>query len=316
MINLHTLIDKRQAYKTIRELRWKYGCKCPFCSSNKIHKRGKNHRHPECQRYECKKCERRFDDLTGTIFANRHQSITVWICFLYLLGLNLSNNQIAQELGLSQSESQHIAEQIRTGVIMRKQPVQLSGDVEIDEVYVIAGHKGIPEAIKNREPRRNRLKGARGRGTLESEKPPIFGMIQRNGQVSITMLPNVQQNTIKPLILQTIIAGTLIYTDEYNIYNRLPEWGYSHKTVNHSQGEYARDEDGDGFCEVHVNTMEGFWSLLRSWLRPHRGISQEKLPLYLGFFEFTHNVRKRGQSLLEPLLSLLLQPEICPQNAI
>jgi transposase-like protein len=49
----------------------------------------------------------------------------------------------------------------------------------------------------------------------------------------------------------------------------------------------------DGFHEVHVNTMEGFWSLLRSWLRPHRGISQEKLPLYLGFFEFIHNARKK-----------------------
>lgn len=39
-------------------------------------------------------------------------------------------------------------------------------------------------------------------------------------------------------------------------------------------------------------TAEGFWSLLRSWLRPHRGISQEKLPLYLGFFQFVHNVRR------------------------
>ena len=58
----------------------------------------------------------------------------------------------------------------------------------------------------------------------------------------------------------------------------------------------ARDEDGDGFHEVHVNTMEGFWSLLRSWLRPHRGISQEKLPLYLGFFQFVHNARLRGKS--------------------
>ena len=47
--------------------------------------------------------------------------------------------------------------------------------------------------------------------------------------------------------------------------------GYQHKTVCHERGEYARDEDCDGFCEVHVNTMEGFWSLLRSWLRPHRG---------------------------------------------
>jgi transposase len=74
-----------------------------------------------------------------------------------------------------------------------------------------------------------------------------------------------------------------------------------------SRGEYARDEDGDGFCEVHVNTMEGVWSLLRSWLRPHRGISQEKLPLYLGFFEFVHNARRRGKALLSALLAALVR---------
>lgn len=131
-------------------------------------------------------------------------------------------------------------------------------------------------------------------------------MIQRGGEVFIQMLENVQQKTIEPIIKNTIGADTLIYTDEYNIYNRLEEWGYRHKTVNHSIGEYARDEDRDGFHEVHVNTMEGFWSLLRSWLRPHRGISQEKLPCYLGFFEFVHNVRKRGKTLLSSLMALLL----------
>ena len=104
-------------------------------------------------------------------------------------------------------------------------------------------------------------------------------MIQRNGEVRIQMLANVRQETIHPIICSTIAPGTLFFTDEYNIYNRLGEWGFEHKTVNHSAGEYARDEDGDGFCEVHSNTMEGFWSLLRPWLRPHRGISQDKLPL-------------------------------------
>ena len=108
------------------------------------------------------------------------------------------------------------------------------------------------------------------------------------------------------MIQATIRPGTLIYTDEYDIYDRLPEWGYGHQTVSHSAGEYARNEDGDGFHEVHVNTMEEFWSLLRSWLRPHRGISQEKLPLYLGFFQFVHNARRRGKGLLEPLLATLL----------
>jgi transposase-like protein len=155
------------------------------------------------------------------------------------------------------------------------------------------------------------LKGERGRGTLEKEKPPIFGMLQRTGEVVIRMLANVQQVTIGPLIRETIAEGSVVYTDEYDIYSRLSEWGYTHHTVCHAAREFARDDDGDGFCEVHVNTLEGFWSLLRSWLRPHRGISQEKLPLYLGFFEFVHNIRARGKSLLGSLIGLLITP---PRN--
>ena len=131
-------------------------------------------------------------------------------------------------------------------------------------------------------------------------------MIQRGGEAVIRMLPNVQQVTIRPTIENTVDKGTLIYTDEYDIYSRLRTWDYQHKTVNRSAGEYARDEDGDGFHEVHVNTMEGFWSLLRSWLRPHRGISQDKLPCYLGFFQFIHNVRARGKKILSSLIGLLV----------
>ncbi|MFM8332758.1 MAG: IS1595 family transposase [Candidatus Methylumidiphilus sp.] len=185
----------------------------------------------------------------------------------------------------------------------------LSGVVECDEAYVVAGHKGQPDKVAQagRKPRRRRLKGARGRGTKATEKPPVFGMVQRSGEAVVRLLDNVRQKTIKPLILQTIAPGTLVNTDEYCIYGRLAEWGYGHQTVNHSQGEFARDEDGDGFHEVHVNTVEGLWSLLRSWLRPHRGISQDKLPLYLGFFEFVHNLKRRGKRLLPSLLGVLLK---------
>ncbi len=147
---------------------------------------------------------------------------------------------------------------------------------------------------------------------MAKDKPPILGLIQRSGQVVLRMLANVQQNTIKPIIEAVVAQGTLVHTDEYGIYARLPAWGYRHKTVCHARGEYARDEDGDGFCEVHVNTMEGFWSLLRSWLRPHRGIPQETLPLYLGFFEFVHNVRARGKRLLGALIGQLLAPPCNP----
>jgi len=195
--------------------------------------------------------------------------------------------------------------------------VSLSGQVEWDEVCIVAGHKGHPEVVAHlgREGRRRRLRGKRGRGTLEGEKPPVLGMIQRGGEVVIHMLSNVQQKTIQPIMAQTIQVGSLIFTDEYDIYARLEVWGYQHQSVNHGAGEYGRDDDGDGFHEVHVNTIEGFWSLLRSWLRPHRGISQEHLPLYLAFFEFVHNVRRRGKALLEALLAFLLAPEPPPRES-
>ncbi len=120
------------------------------------------------------------------------------------------------------------------------------------------------------------------------------------------MLANVQQSTIRPIIETNVATGALVHTDEYDVYARLEQWGYGHKTVCHARGEYARDDDGDGSCEVDVNTMEGGWSLPRSWLRPHRGISQEKLPAYLAFFQVVHNARRRGKALLATLIGALV----------
>src|SRR3954451_1542370 len=158
---------------------------------------------------------------------------------------------------------------------------------------------------KGRPARRRRLRGAPGRGTLAKDKPPVLGLLQRGGEVVVRMLANVQQATIRPVIEATVAKGALVHTDEYDVHARLDEWGYGHKTVCHARGEYARDEDGDGFCEVHVNTAEGLWSLLRSWLRPHRGISREKLPAYLGFFQLGPNARRRGKALLGTLVASL-----------
>jgi transposase-like protein len=133
--------------------------------------------------------------------------------------------------------------------------------------------------------------------------------MERGGQVVIHVLANVKQKTIEPLMQDTMASGTLVYTDACSIYARLETWGYDHKSVNHGRGECAREEDGDGLCAVHGHTMAGFWSLLRSWLRPHRGISQENLPLSLGCFECVHNVRKRGKALLGALIELLVSKD-------
>jgi len=308
MINIANIIDPKKCYEEIRKIRWKDGVSCPNCESCEVKKSGFKFENKYQQHYKCKMCKKKFDDLTGTAFSKHNLSASKMVIFLYFIGLNLSNNQIAKELNLKPSTAQNIATTLRKGILENKPKVKIEDKAEIDEVYVVSGHKGNSEAVKakNREPRLRRLKGARGRGTAENDKVPIVGIIQRNGSLIIEMFPNVQQVTIKPFITENIEKNTLIYTDEYNIYSRLVEWGYQHKTVCHSKGEYARDEDGDGFHEVHTNTIEGVWSLLRSWLRPHRGISQEHLPSYIGFFEFTHNVRKRGKNLLDSLMKVLL----------
>ena len=139
------------------------------------------------------------------------------------------------------------------------------------------------------------MKGERGRGTLAKEKPPILGMIQRAGTVVIRMLENVQQVTIAPLIRATIAPGTVVYTDEYNIYARLTQWGYGHRTVCHAAGEFARDEDGDGFCEVHVNTIEGFLVVAPLVAAsPPGGVAREVAPVF-GFLRIRSQRPKAGQ---------------------
>jgi len=309
-IRIHQLIDPNKCYDFFRAKKWPLGVCCPKCTSNRVKKNGHKDSDPLCQNYKCNNCGCRFNDFTGTILAKKHHPIGVWVVMLYLMGLNLSNSQIAAELDLHPDVVHRMTLFLRSEILVRKPGCKVSGVAECDEVYVIAGHKGYPESVrsKNRPGRHRALKGAPGRGTLEKEKPPVLGIIERSGDVAIFMLPNVKRETIEPILRTIITPGTLVNTDEYNIYSQLTAWGYEHKTVCHAKGEYARDEDGDGFCEVHVNTIEGFWSLLRSWLKPHRGISQENLPFYLSFFEFVHNVRRRGKALLPSLLNVLFMP--------
>jgi hypothetical protein len=84
------------------------------------------------------------------VLAGHHQPLRVWVLCLYFMGLNLSNRQIAAELGLSGSEVQIMTEQLRSGLTARTPPVSLAGEVEIDEVYIVAGHQGQPAELAKR----------------------------------------------------------------------------------------------------------------------------------------------------------------------
>ena len=158
IININKLIDEAECYKTIREIRWGTGIKCPKCKSEEVVKNGHNDRVLECQRYTCKECGANFDDLTGTVFTGHHQPLSKWVLCLYFMGLNLSNRQIAQELDINESESQEMATLLREAVYEKNPEVLLSGEVECDEVYIVAGHKGQPELVK---------KGVVNRGAID-----------------------------------------------------------------------------------------------------------------------------------------------------
>src|ERR671919_232890 len=150
LVNLSSLIDDAKCYELVRQHRWPDGVRCPHCESAAVARHGRDDTQPHRQRYRCTRCSTRFDDLTGTALAGHHQPLRIWVLCLYFMGLNLSNRQIAAELGLSTSDVQLMTEQLRNGLVIKAPEVSLSGDVEVDEVYIVAGHKGQPAAVAKR----------------------------------------------------------------------------------------------------------------------------------------------------------------------
>ena len=118
-VNIKNLIDEVQCYQTVREMRWPDGVVCPSCQSTQVIKRGFDDTEPARQRYACTDCHARFDDLTDTILAGHHQPLKVWILCLYFMGLNLSNEPIANELGVNRSDVQQMTTQLREGIVKK-----------------------------------------------------------------------------------------------------------------------------------------------------------------------------------------------------
>src|SRR5215212_10428281 len=150
LVNLASLIDDAKCYELVRQHRWPDGVRCPRCTSASVARHGRDDAQPHRQRYRCVTCGARVDDLTGTVLAGHHRPLRVWVLCLYFMGLNLSNRQIAKELDLAVSDVQGMTEVLRQGLVAKSPPLRLEGEVEIDEVYVTAGHKGSPAAVAER----------------------------------------------------------------------------------------------------------------------------------------------------------------------
>ncbi len=151
MLKITDLMSEGVCYEKVRELRWGQGSvHCPRCEGDHCEEAGSSKKSAHCKSYRCLGCSRCFNDLTGTIFAESNLPITKWVGCLYLMNVNASNRQISHELEVSEKTAQRMTTKIRQEVEKNSPKLKLSGEVEFDEVYVVAGHKGSPAAVKKR----------------------------------------------------------------------------------------------------------------------------------------------------------------------
>ena len=187
-------------------------------------------------------------------------------------------------------------------------------EVEADEMYQNAGEKGVPHLDPDDPPRR-RANKRRGHGTMENDRPPVVGVVGRqSGEGRFEVVDNADQKTLENVVTSENQADATVYTDEWSGYSHLPELGRKHSTVCHAPGqrEWARDDDGDGVREVHVNTLEGIWTGVRNFLRIFRGVNKNYLGQYIGIFEWGYKIKTVALVFIRAFLGVKAAPNLSP----
>lgn len=158
------------------------------------------------------------------------------------------------------------------------------------------GKKSTPHRDPHDPPRRRANKRA-GHGTLDNDRPPIIHIISREtGEERCWVVGHSDKITCQGILAEAVPHdATMVYSDEYRSYHGM---NLPHATVNHSQHEWARDDDGDGVREVHCNTCEGTGAGLRSFLRPFRGVHKVYLHLYVATYEALVNAKRVSPTLI------------------
>lgn len=137
---------------------------------------------------------------------------------------------------------------------------------------------------------RRRANKQKGHGTYANDRPPIVGTIGRDsGQVRLRLVKHTDSQTLERHVARFTQSDTLANTDEWPGYNHIAR---VHVTVNHGIHEWARDDDGDGIREIHVNTTEGMWTSVRNFLRPFRGVNKNHLSGYVAMCE--HRINRKA----------------------
>jgi transposase len=275
----------------LKEQRWPDGVTtCVKCKVERKHYRVTNR-----TAYACDHCGNHIYPLAGTIFEKSTTSLKLWFHAMFQMGstkCGISAKQIQRETGVTYKTAWRMFKQIRS---LMSEEISLEGStVEMDETY----HGG----------KRKGKSGRPGRG--DKKMVPIVGIAQRktadsSGRIVARVTEDARQGTLHDLVREYVMPKSTVYTDEYSAYRGiqgiegkdLKPAGYQHRRINHSSGVYVM---GD----VHTNTIEGFWSLIKRGIGgTHHAVSQKFLQSYLDEYAFRYNRR----DVPVPMFKLILE---------
>jgi transposase len=166
------------------------------------------------------------------------------------------------------------------------------------------GKNGAPHLDPDDPPRR-RADTIPGHGTWENDRPPVGGVVGReSGELRLTVAEHSDGPALQRVVRKASWPMVTVNTDEWPGSNGLPAIGRSRSTVCRAAREWARDDDGDGVREVHVNTLEGLWTGMRNFLRPFRGVNKTDLYQSVAMFEWGYNVKRATPEFLWALLGV------------